>query len=404
MLSNTPFDTVTLNGIIYKVTHIHSGRIYIGQTYSLKNKSSEQLLAHRKTRHLRTARGESERKTHFHQSLNKYGFESFIWEVVAIANNVDDLNRMEAEHIKTNSSSSDENGFNTRIEGENKLYTAFAKKNMSGAAKSRWDDMPAAERKYYILKQQKGRDSRPELKIMSSTRMKAQLSNPEYVELMTERRKLVVKSQSHREKMSLVSKEMWLEKSDEAKVKALAQLDSLRTSPLRLEALRKKLKTSEYLEVLTEANRNRRKRKFQVTTLSTNEVIGEFENIVDAALYFGNHAPNISVVLNGKGKSFLPNKEEFRRLGRLFARWCDDSARENMPRFNGLRKKVTIIKQDTGEQVAIFDGVRIANSVLGRNISAALHGRTKSFTSPNPEFIHLGKLTAFWLEEESDDL
>jgi hypothetical protein len=386
---------MNVNGIIYKVTHIESGRVYIGQTYSEKNKTSEQLLENRKIRHLRSARSNTDKKAHFHHALNMYGVESFTWEIIAVATSVDELNRMEANFIKSFQSSSDENGFNTRIEGENKLYTSLVKMKMSGAAKGRWDGMTDAERAKYVLKQQEGRDKRPELRLMASMRMHAQLSNQQYVQLMTERRSKALLSEGYKELRSKLSKKMWEGRTEDEKK---AHMDRARNVPQRLESLRAKIKTPEYVKNITEANRNRRKRQFQVLTVSANEVVSEFENIIDAAKYFGNPAPNISAVLRGKANTFMPNKAEFLRLGRLYARWQDDLAPPPIPRFDCTRKNVAIIRIDTGECVAQFRGVNEASRVLGKNISSALHGRTQSFTASNAEFVHFGRLTAIFVE------
>jgi group I intron endonuclease len=390
---------MNVNGIIYKVTHIESGRVYIGQTYSEKNKTSEQLLENRKIRHLRSARSNTDKKAHFHHALNMYGVESFTWEIIAVATGVDELNRMEANFIKSFQSSSDENGFNTRIEGENKLFTSLAKMKMSGAAKGRWDGMTDAERANYVLKQQVGRDKRPELRLMASKRMHAQLSNPQYVQLMTERRSKALLSEGYKELRSKLSKKIWEGRSEDEKK---AHMDRARYVPQRLESLRAKIKTPEYVKNITEANRNRRKRQFQVLTVSGDEVVSEFDNIIDAAKYFGNPAPNISAVLRGKAKTFMPNKAEFLRLGRLYARWQDDLVRPPIPRFDCTRKNVAIIRIDTGECVAQFRGVIEASRVLGKNISSALHGRTQSFTASNAEFVHFGRLTAIFVEADGD--
>ena len=393
-------DLMTVKGIIYKVTHIESGRVYIGQTYSQKNKTPEQLLENRRIRHLRSAQSDTDKKAHFHHALNRYGVKSFTWEIIAVATSVDELNRREANFIKSFQSSSDENGFNTRIEGENKLFTSLAKVKMSGAAKHRWDEMTDADRESYVLKLQEGRDKRPELRLMASKRMQAQLSNHEYVQLMTERRTKALQSNEYKELRSEISKDFWRGKTD---IEKKAAMDIARDSPTRVESLRNKIKTQEYIANITEANRKRRKRRFQILTVSTNQIVGEFENIVDAANYFGNAAPNISAVLRGKAKTFLPNKKEFSGLGRLLARWCDDISRPFIPRFDGKRKSVAIIRIDTGERVALFRGVREASRVLGRNISSALHGRTNSFTTSNLKFSHLGKLTAIFVDDESEE-
>ncbi len=393
-------DSMTVKGIIYKVTHVESGRVYIGQTYSQKNKTPEQLLENRKIRHLRSARSDTDKKAHFHHALNRYGIETFTWEIIAVATSVEELNRMEADFIESCQSSSDVNGFNTRIEGENKIYTSLVKVKMAGAAKHRWDGMDDLDRANFILKQQEGRDKRPELKLLASKRMKELHTNTAVSELRKTKLRKALQSKEFKELRSCISKEFWQGKTD---VEKSAAMDIARDSPLRIEALRNKIKTQEYIANITEANRNRRKKRFLVLTVSTNQTVGDFENIVDAANYFGNAAPNISAVLHGKAKTFLPNKAEFAGLGRLLARWCDDINRPFVPRFDDARKNIAIIRIDTGERVAIFRGVREASGVLGRNISSALHGRTNSFTASNLEFSRLGKLTAVFVDDDSEE-
>lgn len=393
-------DFTTVKGIIYKVTHSVSGRIYIGQTYSHKNKTLEQLLENRKTRHLRLARSDMDKKAHFHHALNLYGIESFTWEIVAVSTSVHELNRMEADLIESCQSSSDVNGFNTRIEGENKIFTSLVKLKMAGAAKHRWDGMNDSDRANFILKQQEGRDKRPELKLLASKRMKELHTNTTVSEFRKTKLREALKSKEFKELRSGISKQFWQGKTD---VEKKAAMDIARDSPLRIEALRNKIKTQEYIANITEANRNRRKKHFLVLTVSTNQTIGEFENIIDAANHFGNAAPNISAVLRGKAKTFLPNKEEFSGLGRLFARWSDDFSRPLVRRFDSARKKVAIIRIDTGECVAVFRGVREASRILGTNISSALHGRTNTFSASSLEFSNFGRLTASFIGEDSVD-
>lgn len=393
-------DSTTVKGIIYKVTHVESGRVYIGQTYSQKNKTLEQLLENRKIRHLRSAQSDTDKKAHFHHALNLYGIESFTWEIIAASTSVYELNRMEAGFIGSYQSSSDVNGFNTRIEGENKIFTSLAKVKMAGAAKHRWDVMGDSGRASFILKQQEGRDKRPELRFLASKRMKELHADITVSELRKTKLREALQSKKFKELRSEISKHFWQGKTD---VEKKAAMDIARDSPLRIEALRNKIKTQEYIANITEANRNRRKKRFLVLTVSTNQTVGEFENIIDAANYFGNAAPNISAVLRGKAKTFLPNKEEFSGLGRLFARWSDDIGRPLARRFDSSRKNVAILRIDTGERVAIFCGVREASRILGTNISSALHGRTNSFASSNIEFSHFGRLTASFVGEDAKE-
>lgn len=62
-------------GIIYKATHIESGMAYIGKSVNLLNK--------RKLQHLSSARTGQNSCPAFHQAINTYGSEAFVWQVVA---------------------------------------------------------------------------------------------------------------------------------------------------------------------------------------------------------------------------------------------------------------------------------------------------------------------------------
>jgi len=92
-------------GIIYKVTNIINGKIYIGQTTkSLKN---------RKRRHI----GRND-NLYFHRALNKYGKNSFKWEIICECENQDDLNEEEIYYIKKHNSYWKENGYNLSLGGD----------------------------------------------------------------------------------------------------------------------------------------------------------------------------------------------------------------------------------------------------------------------------------------------
>lgn len=63
--------------IIYKATNTINGKCYIGQTVrALKKRKQEHTLLARKGRRDRNHR------TYFHNSLNKYDKDSFVWELV----------------------------------------------------------------------------------------------------------------------------------------------------------------------------------------------------------------------------------------------------------------------------------------------------------------------------------
>lgn len=105
---------------IYKFTHIDSGRSYIGQTIQTPNQ--------RRLEHIANSRYTS-REYHFHNSLRKYGVESFTFEVLDTAKTLEELNSLEEKYVAMFDSIN--NGFNIRQPGGNKLHSEESKKRMS---------------------------------------------------------------------------------------------------------------------------------------------------------------------------------------------------------------------------------------------------------------------------------
>jgi len=76
-------------GIVYIATNKITGKSYIGQT--IKD------LSIRKSNHISEARRSS---FYFHQSLSKYGKDSFSWEVLEYCDSKEELDEMEFHYIK----------------------------------------------------------------------------------------------------------------------------------------------------------------------------------------------------------------------------------------------------------------------------------------------------------------
>lgn len=379
-------------GIIYKAIHLKSGRVYVGQTYSLRNRSPEELLRDRRTRHLRSAANSNSSKAHFHQALRKYGVEAFAWEIIATADSLEELNRLESRYISLLNSSSDKNGFNSRLEGDNRTFAGETKRKMAIAARSRWVNAPPSERVKLLAKQQQGRDKNPDIRIRASARMKSMRADPIIAERMASRRRQAIQSKEFREKRSVISKTAWsnIESSKKAKI-----IGAMRASPIRLANQLKAMQTIEYRNANTKANRDRRKRPFIVMRIDSGEEIARFENIVDAARCFGNPAPNISATLNGIAKTFKPTVPNFKTLGRLTARWLGDP-RPIERRFESLRKAVDILTAHEHRLVKTFHSRRDADAALGTQVGSVLHGRTKTFTAKNEPYNKMGRLIARW--------
>ena len=68
-------------GIIYKVTNLQNGKVYIGQTIRTLNQ--------RRTQHIYDARNSC--SFYFHNAIRKYGEDSFVWEQIDSAETAEEL-------------------------------------------------------------------------------------------------------------------------------------------------------------------------------------------------------------------------------------------------------------------------------------------------------------------------
>lgn len=79
-------------GIIYKVTNIVNNKIYIGQT---KNSLQYRINAHK------CAALTSKSNSYFHKAIRKYGWDSFIWDIICECDTPEELNEKEIEFINS---------------------------------------------------------------------------------------------------------------------------------------------------------------------------------------------------------------------------------------------------------------------------------------------------------------
>lgn len=111
--------------VIYKFTHLESGRCYIGQTMQTANQ--------RRLEHISNSRY-SNKTYHFHNALRKYGIDSFSFEVIATASSLEELNLLEEKYVEQYDSI--KNGFNIRQAGGNKLHSKESKERMKEAQRN----------------------------------------------------------------------------------------------------------------------------------------------------------------------------------------------------------------------------------------------------------------------------
>lgn len=107
-----------VQGIIYRACLKDDNRSYIGQTIcSLKKRIREHKCLGGKPRY------------YFQRAIKKYGFDSFIWEILETCSTLDELNLAEEKWI--NHFDSIQNGFNIKNGGNNHSMSEAAKKELS---------------------------------------------------------------------------------------------------------------------------------------------------------------------------------------------------------------------------------------------------------------------------------
>lgn len=118
--------------IIYKITNLINGKVYIGQTIH--------TLEARYRRHLSCAeRGD---KGHLHPAMRKYGYNNFKCEVIeeideSLPNAKQTLDEREIYWIKYYDSTNNKKGYNITLGGDiNRMYCPIARKHHSDRMKT----------------------------------------------------------------------------------------------------------------------------------------------------------------------------------------------------------------------------------------------------------------------------
>lgn len=94
-------------GVIYKITNLINGKIYIGRTinkYTTYIKNKLHSIKHNPNKHLAYA-------------VEKYGISNFSVKVIDVARTVKDLDALEIEHIKKEMSTDPNIGYNISLGG-----------------------------------------------------------------------------------------------------------------------------------------------------------------------------------------------------------------------------------------------------------------------------------------------
>lgn len=121
--------------IIYKATNKQNNKVYIGQT---KN-----TLEYRKSQHERDCK--YHRNSYFHEALLKYGFDSFVWEIMDSADTQEQIDLLERKYIEEYSSTKKECGYNLKFGGkEGGLYNEECRRRLGESTKKKWSNPETA--------------------------------------------------------------------------------------------------------------------------------------------------------------------------------------------------------------------------------------------------------------------
>lgn len=112
--------------IIYKITNLVNGKVYIGKT--MKNQ-----LRTRFREHIAEARRGN--KSYLKQALRKYGFDKFSIEPICEVADRDELSKKEIELIKLYDSMNPEKGYNLTPGGEGAAYWTGKKRSPESSVK-----------------------------------------------------------------------------------------------------------------------------------------------------------------------------------------------------------------------------------------------------------------------------
>lgn len=124
--------------IIYKATNKINGKIYIGQTVN--------TLQHRANQHLQETKNSTRKNTYFHNAIQKYGFENFIFIEIDHASNIEELNIKEQYWIEYYNSTNKTIGYNLDSGGVNCYKSESTKRKIGDTTIAKWNNPETAQK------------------------------------------------------------------------------------------------------------------------------------------------------------------------------------------------------------------------------------------------------------------
>lgn len=116
-------------GIIYTATNTVNNKIYVGQT--------TQPLKQRIYQHKSDAKRRANRSYYFYNAIQKYGFDAFVWEEVAEADDLDILDELEIFYMNLFDSTNRDKGYNLKPGGYNRGHSKETRQKISKTLKGR---------------------------------------------------------------------------------------------------------------------------------------------------------------------------------------------------------------------------------------------------------------------------
>lgn len=122
--------------IIYKAINLINKKVYIGQTIN--------TLEYRKSQHNREVNSSKKKNSYFHNAINKYGFDNFIFEIIEEVLTLEQLNIQEIYWINYYCSTDKDIGYNLDSGGSNCTKSESTKKKIGESTKERWKNQETA--------------------------------------------------------------------------------------------------------------------------------------------------------------------------------------------------------------------------------------------------------------------
>lgn len=127
-----------ISGLVYKVTNLVNGKMYIGQT---KQTITERWQGHKCAARYGIGIKGKRRFTYFLNAIKKHGAENFVVEVVDRASNQKQLDALERKHIRN--LDTQHTGYNRTTGGEHPVHSEASKTKLSDSMR-----FQHAERRY----------------------------------------------------------------------------------------------------------------------------------------------------------------------------------------------------------------------------------------------------------------